>query len=227
MPDSFAKAPKLLIFFNFNLLVLRPFKFYEQFESTLPNIIQSFVIASEAMFVIAIIFFPDLVSVFCIIITMFSIMIGMLGAMSLMSLSLSTITMVIVIMSIGFCIDFSAHIVHVFRSDAGKGDRSIRDYRACINVGIPIFNSALSTFLGIALLYFCESFIFKAFFKTVTVLMFLGILNSLIFLPVLLSLIGPNWPQHKEQKFLDETELKNNLIKKSKQESSTVDKQLI
>ena len=164
------------------------------------------------MFVISIIFIPDLVSVFCIILTMFSIMIGMLGSMSFMSLSLSTITMVIVIMSIGFCIDFSAHIVHAFISDTGKGDRSTRAYRACINVGIPIFNSAFSTFLGISLLYFCESFIFKAFFKTVTVLMALGVVNSLIFLPVLLSLIGPNWPQHKQKKRIDETELKNNLI---------------
>lgn len=159
----------------------------------MPNIIQTFVISVQVMFIIALVFIPDLVSAFMIIFTMLSIMLGLVGSMYMMSLSLSSITMIIVIMSVGFCIDFSAHIMHAFVSDAGSGSREERALRALVNVGIPIFNSAFSTFIGISLLYFCESFIFKAFFKTVTVLMALGVLNSLVFLPVALSIFGPNW----------------------------------
>jgi predicted RND superfamily exporter protein len=186
-----------------------PFRYYEQFEKTLPNILQAFVISSEAMFLIALIFIPDLVSVICIIITMCSIMIGLIGAMTIMSLSLSTITMIIVVMSIGFCIDFSAHIVHAFIVDSGKGDRNIRAYRACLHVGIPIFSSAFSTFLGVCLLAFCESYIFKAFFKLISVLMVLGVINSLFFLPVLLTFVGPHWKRHKE---IDNSEKLNKNI---------------
>lgn len=149
------------------------------------------------MFIIALIFIPDLVSAFMIILTMLSIMLGMVGSMYLMSLSLSSITMIIVIMSVGFCIDFSAHIMHAFVSDAGSGNREERALRAVVNIGFPIFNSAFSTFIGISLMYFCESFIFKAFFKTVSILMVLGVLNSLLFLPVALSIAGPNWIGHR------------------------------
>ena len=46
------------------------FKFYEQFDETLPNILQSFVISIEAMYVISLIFIPDLLSTFCIITSM-------------------------------------------------------------------------------------------------------------------------------------------------------------
>ena len=193
-----------------------PFKYYEQFEKTMPNIVQAFVISTEAMFIIALIFIPDLVSVICIILSMFSIMIGLIGAMNLMSLSLSTITMIIVIMGIGFCIDFSAHIVHAFIADSGKGDRNTRALNACMHVGIPIFSSAFSTFIGVSLLVFCESFIFIAFFKTISVLMVLGVVNSLFFLPVLLSFVGPNWPCHKEDKTDDNDEPNQNSGQRTK-----------
>lgn len=174
------------------------FQFFEQFEATVPNIQKSFLTSSIVMFFIAFIFIPDFVSIFCILISMFSIMIGLLGAMQFWALRLSTITMVIIILAIGFCIDFSAHIVHAFIADVGTGNRDERAYKACIRVGIPIFNSAFSTFIGISLLYFCQSFIFETFFKTLTILMVLGILHSLLFLPVLLSFIGPNWKVHKK-----------------------------
>ena len=174
-----------------------PFKFYEQFEQTFPNIIQAFVIALEAMYLIAILFIPDLVTVFCIIASMLSIMTGLIGCMNIWGLTLSSVTMIELIMSVGFCVDFSAHVAHAFIASVGKGSRSERAYKACIRVGFPIFNSALSTIIGISLLGFCRSYIFVSFFKTLIILMILGVLNSLIFLPVLLALVGPNWRMHK------------------------------
>lgn len=173
------------------------FKFYEQFEQTLPNVLQAFLIAFEAMYLIALVFIPDLVTVVCIVASMASILAGLLGLMHLWSLTLSSVTMIELIMSVGFCVDFSAHICHAFIAKSGVGTRSRRAYKACMSVGIPIFNSALSTVIGLSLLAFCRSYIFVSFFKTMTILMLLGVLNSLIFLPVLLSLVGPHWPRHR------------------------------
>ena len=174
------------------------FKYYEQFEQTLPNIIQSFIISIEAMYIIALFFIPDLVSVFCIIISMLSIMIGLIGCMQAWGLTLSSITMIELIMSIGFCIDFSAHIVHSFLANSGQGSRNQRALKAIMHVGVPILNSAVSTVLGVLMLAFCKSFIFLTFCKSMLIIMSLGVLNSLIFLPVMLSVVGPHWPRHKE-----------------------------
>lgn len=172
------------------------FKYYEQFEQTLPNVLQAFIIAIEAMYLISLMFIPDLVTVICIVTSMGSILVGLVGCMHMWSLTLSSVTMIELIMSVGFCVDFSAHICHAFIAKSGRGDRSRRAYKACMNVGMPIFNSALSTVIGLTLLAFCKSYIFISFFKTMTILMVLGVLNSLLFLPLLLSLIGPHWPRH-------------------------------
>lgn len=174
------------------------FKYYEQFEQTLPNVIQSFVISLEAMYLIALCFIPDLVSVICILFSMVSIMSGLIGLMHVWGLTLSSITMIELIMSIGFCVDFSAHIVHSFIANSGRGSRSQRALRACMHVGLPILNSAISTVIGVLLLAFCKSYIFISFCKSLLIIMTLGVLNSLFFLPVLLSVIGPHWPRHKE-----------------------------
>ena len=152
------------------------------------------------MYVIALVFIPDLVSVLCIVISMISIMLGLIGSMHAWGLTLSSITMIELIMSVGFCVDFSAHITHAFIASTGKGSRNLRAYKAVMRVGFPIFNSAVSTIIGTLLLGFCKSYIFMSFFKTMIIIMTLGILNSLVFLPVILSLIGPHWPRHKEIK---------------------------
>ena len=124
-------------------------------------------------------------------------MVGMIGLMNAWNLTLSSITMIELIMSIGFSIDFSAHVVHAFLASVGKGDRNVRAFKACTRVGLPIFNSAISTVIGICLLGFSRSYIFHTFFKSILILMVLGVLNSLLFLPVLLSVVGSNWPRHK------------------------------
>jgi predicted RND superfamily exporter protein len=173
------------------------FKFYEQFEETLPNILQAFVVAVESMFLISLIFIPDLISTICIVLSMISIMIGLIGFMNVWNLSLSSITMIELVMSVGFCVDFSAHLTHAFISGVGKGSRNERAYRACIQTGLPILNSALSSIIGVCALAFSESYLFVSFFKTLFIVMILGVFTSMFFLPVLLSLIGPHWMIHQ------------------------------
>ncbi|PVD22694.1 hypothetical protein C0Q70_15950 [Pomacea canaliculata] len=56
----------------------------------------------------------------------------------------------------------------------------------------PVVHGALSTFLGIVMLASTEfDFIVKYFFHVLTALVFLGMINGLILLPVLLSFLGP------------------------------------
>ena len=174
------------------------FKIFEQFEQTVPNTIQAFIIATESMYLVSLLFIPDLVSAICIIFAMFSIMIGMVGFMHVWGLSLSSITMIEVIMCVGFCIDFSAHLTHAFIAGVGKGTRTERAYQACIQTGVPILNSAISTIIGVCVLGVSESYVFQTFFKTLILIMVLGVFTSMLFLPVLLSLIGPHWNCHKE-----------------------------
>lgn len=185
------------------------FKYYEQFDQTLPNILQTFLIASEAMYLVSLIFIPDLVSTICIVGTMISIMVGLVGFMHLWGLTLSSISMIELIMSVGFCIDFSAHVTHAFL--ISKGSRNERAFNACVLTGFPILNSAVSSIIGVSVLAFSKSYIFRSFFKTMTIVMVLGVLTSMFFLPVLLSLVGPHWKRHQieNNEALNENKLEN------------------
>ena len=189
------------------------FKHIERMEYTTSNILTSFVIGVEIMYIISLLFIPDLIAIFCIILSMISIMTGLVALMYLWGLTISPITMTLLILSVGFCIDFSAHLTHCFIASVGKGDRSKRAYAACMRIGMPILNSAVSTILGICVLAFSRSYFFMSFFKTIFLLMGLGVLHSMIFLPVLLSLIGPHWSRHKEK--VNITEMKENRILKT------------
>ena len=52
------------------------FRYFEQFGATIPNIVRAIIVSTIVMFLISIIFIPDLVSVFCILFSMGSIIIG-------------------------------------------------------------------------------------------------------------------------------------------------------
>jgi len=65
-------------------------------------------------------------------------------------------------------------------------------HKALENRFTPIFNGSVTTFLGIIMLAFAElPFIRKYFFAILISIVFLGLLNGLVLLPVILSLFGP------------------------------------
>ncbi len=58
-------------------------------------------------------------------------------------------------------------------------------------MGPAVFNGGFSTFLAFALLMTSSSHVFLTFFKIFFLVVLFGLFNGIIFLPVVLSLIGP------------------------------------
>merc|ERR1712154_35881 len=61
-----------------------------------------------------------------------------------------------------------------------------------------VFNGGFSTFLAFILLAGSSSFIFQTFFKVFFSVVLFGLYHGLVFLPVLLSYIGPAAHEHSE-----------------------------
>ena len=57
-------------------------------------------------------------------------------------------------------------------------------------MGPSVINTAVSTLLAISVLGFAKSYIFTVFFKTWMTFIVMGLGNSVLLLPVVLSLIG-------------------------------------
>ena len=172
------------------------FIFYEQYIAILPQTLQTLGIGVAAVFLITAIFMPHPLLLLYVVFTMGMIMVGIVGFMAHWNLTLSSITMIHLIMSVGFSVDFTAHICHAYM--VANGDtRNDRVAEAMKSAGGPIFNGAVSSILGILMLAFAKSYIFKSFFQVMLLVVLFGSAHALFFLPVLLSLIGPTKSEHR------------------------------
>lgn len=131
---------------------------------------------------------PILIIFVTVAVTM--IMVGVFGYMYFVDVALSAITMIHLIMSVGFSIDFTAHICHGYMISTGE-TRGKRVEQAIDKTGAPIFHGAVSSLIGIASLAAANSYIFRTFATVMAFVLGFGIAHALLLLPVLLSWIGP------------------------------------
>ena len=167
-----------------------PFIFFEQYVSVLPSTLKTVGIAVIVMIIVTAIFMPHPMLVFLVGVTMIMILLGIFGFMYYWDLTLSSVTMIHLIMSIGFSVDFSAHICHAYICVEGVTRNAVVN-AALTRAGGPVFNAAISTILGIIVLVFSTSYIFMSFFKLMLLVMLFGFAHAMFLLPVVLSIIGP------------------------------------
>lgn len=175
------------------------FIFYEQYVAILPQTLQTLGASLACVFVITAIFMPHPLLLLYIVVTMAMIIVGIIGFMHHWGLTLSSITMIHIIMSVGFSVDYTAHTCHAFMVATGK-DRNERVKKALQASGSPIFNGALSSVIGIAMLAAAKSYIFNSFFRVMLLVILFGIGHSVLFLPVILSVIGPGKSKEVDEK---------------------------
>ncbi len=166
------------------------FLFYEHHVTILKETILTVTVAIISMLLVALVFIPNPISVMCVIISMASTVLGFLGFLKFWNLSLSAIKTIQLLIAVGLCLNFTVHISHSFMTATGKS-RNERVSMALEKVGGIILNEAVSLFLGISLLGFGSSYLVTSFFKCMIDVIGLGLLHSVILLPVLLTFIGP------------------------------------
>ena len=110
--------------------------------------------------------------------------------MQLWGITLDTSAAVLLSVALGLAVDYSAHIAHAFMSITGKS-KDERVQKTIIEMGSAVFNGGFSTFLAFSILMISKSFVFKVFFKIFFLVVVFGLFHGLVFLPVVLSLIGP------------------------------------
>ena len=91
-------------------------------------------------------------------------------------------------------VDYLVHIL--MRYYESEGGRRERVRHTLETMGSSVFVGGVSSLLGVSLLAFSTSQILNMVFVAVIGLVVLGILHGLVFLPVILSLIGPESPKH-------------------------------
>ncbi|KFD52451.1 patched family protein [Trichuris suis] len=175
-------------FSQYNVTTFHPlWLFVDQYQEILPNVVQEVVAGMSVMVLIALLMIPHPCCSFWVAVTIASIDLGVVGLMTEWGINLDTISMITMIMSIGFSVDFSAHIAHAFVVTDLKSSTE-RAKRAISQMAWPVLQGGISTILGVAVLANLDSYMVLAFFKTVLLVIVLGMLHAIVFLPVLLSL---------------------------------------
>uniref|UniRef100_A0A5S6Q5A3 SSD domain-containing protein n=1 Tax=Trichuris muris TaxID=70415 RepID=A0A5S6Q5A3_TRIMR len=163
--------------------------YVDQYDAILPNIIQECGFGVMCMILLALVLIPKAVCSLWVTFAIVSVDLGVIGFMTLWGLNMDTVSMITIVMSIGFSVDFSAHIAYAYSiQTATEPVQRIR--YALGQLAWPVIQGGISTMLGVLLLADLGSYMIVSFFKTVFLVITLGLLHALLFLPLLLTLTG-------------------------------------
>lgn len=178
--------------------ILIGFSFTFQFELVRPTSLQNLCYGALMMMIISFIFIPNILCSLWVAFSIISIETGVVGYMALWDINLDSISMINLIMCIGFSVDFTAHICYAYMASKAKtADEKVSE---CLySLGLPIVQGSSSTILGVIALLLADSYIFSVFFKMVFMVIFFGAMHGLFLLPVLLSLFGPGSCSKKQK----------------------------
>uniref|UniRef100_A0A158Q5K9 SSD domain-containing protein n=1 Tax=Dracunculus medinensis TaxID=318479 RepID=A0A158Q5K9_DRAME len=169
------------------------YPFADQYIELKPALIRNCILALLSMFIVSFIMIPNCWAAFIIAGAILNIDIGVIGFMTFWEIRLESVSMITIIMSIGFAVDLSAHIGYAYvKADGDKNQKAIQ---ALENIGWP---GAFSTMIGISLLASIDAYIVQIFFKTIFLVITFSLIHGLVFLPVFLTIFLPHTYIHKK-----------------------------
>ncbi|KAF4532825.1 hypothetical protein B566_EDAN002676 [Ephemera danica] len=134
----------------------------------------------------------------CVVLTLIDV--G--GIMYFWGLTIDIVSCVGLVLAVGLCVDYAAHIGLAFLSTTG--DRNQRAHHTVLQIGPAVMNGGLSTLLALSVLADSKAHVFISFFKIFLLVVVLGLFHGLVVLPVALSLIGPDPYQGPESRQLEQ-----------------------
>ncbi|XP_063062348.1 patched domain-containing protein 3-like [Engraulis encrasicolus] len=176
--------------YEMDLLVYHPaFIFFDQYAVIVSNTIQNIVAATLVMLVISLLLIPNPLCSLWVTFAIASVIVGVAGVMALWDVNLDSISMINLVICIGFSVDFSAHISYAFVASKRRTANE-KAIDALQSLGYPVIQGAVSTLAGVVVLSAAESYIFRTFFKIMFLVITFGAVHGIMFIPVFLTFFG-------------------------------------
>lgn len=167
------------------------FIFADQQNQVVPNLLNNLIIDVVTLMFVTLLFIPKPSCSIWVCLAIISINFGIIGFMSLWGVKVDFASMITIMMSVGFNVDYSAHVSYHYAKDKHLSSKErVRD--AMHSVGVPILQSATSSALGVLVLVFVPNYVAVSFVKTIFLSILFGMLHGLFVLPVVLSLFDWN-----------------------------------
>ncbi|XP_078285103.1 NPC1-like intracellular cholesterol transporter 1 [Rhinoraja longicauda] len=126
------------------------------------------------------------------LLTIVMIIVDTLAAMTLWNIDFNAVSLINLVTAVGMSVEFVSHLTRSFAVST-KENKVERAKEATVNMGTAVFAGvALTNLPGIVVLYFAKAQLIQVFFFRLNlVITLLGMAHGLVFLPVLLSYLGP------------------------------------
>ena len=125
-----------------------------------------------------------------VIFALLAIEVQVYGILFFAGMRLNAVTLMNLMMAVGFGVEFCAHYARSFM--LAPGDRVSRTLAALREIGPPIVNGGITTFLSILPVAFSGyKYFITYFFGFYSILIVVCLANALVLLPALLSFVGP------------------------------------
>ncbi|GMT07468.1 hypothetical protein PENTCL1PPCAC_29642, partial [Pristionchus entomophagus] len=177
---------------EYNLSTYTPFwNLADQFEIMWPQTMQDIYISIGVMIPISLLFIEQPLCAVTIGLNIASVAFGVLGFMAIWSVNLDATSMITIAMSVGFSVDFAAHVTYAYIMEArSEGEALSPRDRLAVTLGVvgwPVTQASTSVLLGISTLATVDAYVVQTCFKTVTLVVIFGSIHALLFLPLFLS----------------------------------------
>mmetsp|Transcript_1584 Transcript_1584/g.2114 ORF Transcript_1584/g.2114 Transcript_1584/m.2114 type:complete len:909 (+) Transcript_1584:142-2868(+) len=162
---------------------------WASYAIVLKELVQNVSLALLSVLIVTAILIGHPVTSGLVFLTVLLTILELLGAQTMIGYSIDTVVVVLTILAVGLSVDYAAHIGHCFMIK--DGTREERIIASLEDIGAPVLNGALSTFLAVLFQAFSKSYVFRVVFFDFFCAVLFGCLNGLVLLPVLLSFVGP------------------------------------
>jgi len=141
------------------------------------------------VFITTVLLIQNIPACLLVLVCVFFTLVNVSGFIHFWGLTIDVISCVNLVIAVGLCVDYSAHMAHCFMAQTGdSNERSIKTLR---DIGPAVLNGGFSTFLAFVLTAGSTSHVFSTFFKVFFLVAVFGLYHALVLLPVMLSILGP------------------------------------
>lgn len=163
---------------------------WESDPFTVKSTVNSLLSALLAIIFMTVLLIPDLLSVLIVALTVLLVDLCLFGFMTLWGLRLNLITMVNLLLAIGYSVDSTLFLLHAFTHGCGA-TREARMTEGMLMMGCPVANGMLSTLLAVFYLVGTTKFVLIAFFRMMVLVLVMSFGFGMVLLPAVLCIIGP------------------------------------
>lgn len=197
----------------------RIFSSWETDEVIMEELYRNLAIAMVCVFITTFILIANLFACVLVLLCVVLTLVCVNGTMHFWGLTIDTVSCINLVLAIGLCVDYAAHVAHTFMTKTGT--RNERAAATVSSIGPAVFHGGFSTFLAFIFLANSDSHVFITFFKIFVLVVAYGLFHGLLFFPVILSLIGPppfdlDRPPNLEDKAVTAEELEPQLTHREK-----------